>query len=141
MTLRKIIGPAALAGLLALGGALAPAPAAAQSYDRESHGRDRAEMFGRGDRGWFEGRPEVFGQGRRGWFEERDRYARDQYERGYRRGRDDERNRYANEERNRQGRDQGGYGRGGYGGRNYGSGYGERRERDEGWFSGDGLFD
>ena len=107
--MRHIALPALLTGLLAAGVALAPAPAVAQSYDR-----DRAEVFGRGDRGWFE---------------DRERYARDQYERGYRTGRDDERR--ASEERVRRGS----YGRGeGY--RSYGA-----RERDRGWFSGDGLFD
>jgi tetratricopeptide (TPR) repeat protein len=36
-------------------------------------------------------RLEVFGPGERGWFEDRDSYLRGQYERGYRMGREDER--------------------------------------------------
>ena len=59
--MRKVFVPALFAALLGAGAALAPAPAAAQS-----DGRDRAEAFGRGERGWFDGRPEIFGEGRRG---------------------------------------------------------------------------
>jgi hypothetical protein len=60
--MRSIALPALLAGILVAGAALASAPAAAQYRDG-----DRLEVFGPGDRGWFEGR---------------ERYGRGQYERG-----------------------------------------------------------
>lgn len=107
--MHKFAIPAVFAGLLAAGMALAPAPAAAQSYER-----DRTDMFGRNDR------LEMFGEGRRGWFEDRERGGRDEFERGYRLGRDDERGR---NERHRTSRSD--------------RGRHDSREREDGWFSGD----
>ncbi|MBU8536576.1 hypothetical protein [Falsiroseomonas tokyonensis] len=107
----KISKPLLALGFM-LGGGLAAAPAMAQPEEREGF-----EMFGRGERGWFEGRPEVFGEGRRGWFEEREREDRARFERGYQQGRMDERRDRMRREAYRDG------------------------ERDDGWFGGDGLFD
>ena len=105
--MRSIALPALLAGTLAAGAALAPAAAAAQYRER-----DRLEVFGPDDRGWFE---------------ERERYGHRQYERGYRLGREDERRAYGERDR------RGAYGRE--------EGYRYYGERDRGWFSGDGLLD
>ena len=128
---KTLIVPAALAALIG-GAALAPAPAAAQSYGQNRSGDD-----GRyGDRGGRYGDRDM------------DRHGREQFERGYRQGRDDERRRGEQQRygsgRGERERDDGWF-RGGeerrYGGeQRSGRGSGER-EREAGWFGRGGLFD
>ncbi len=89
MTIKNVTLTTALAGLVALGGSFAAAPAGAQPY-----GRDGGDMSSSQGYGWSGPRPDVFRHGQRdhgqrdqGQGNWQSREDRDMFERGFRMGR------------------------------------------------------